>query len=131
MLRIQLLLVLVAVTGCGKKESTASKPVTCEVAGQMVAKRMGEYADKAKIAGAKRAELDTAMAAAITTRCTEDKWDDVPLGCLGAMARIKDGEIEAATYRKGIDICTDGAGKQNTEKLDAAVGEVVRSVMKK
>jgi hypothetical protein len=119
-----------AVACGGGKDAEPSKPVTCEVAGQMVSKRMGEYADKANVTGAKRTELDKAMAVAITKRCVEDKWDEVPLGCLGAMATIREGEIDVPTYRKGVDICTRAIGPDNEKKVDAAVGEVVRSIMK-
>jgi len=122
--------VFVPLFGCGKEESTASKPVTCEVAGKMLSKRFGEFADKAKVVGEKRVELDAAMAAAITTRCTEDKWEEVTLGCLGAMATIKDGEIDVETYRKGIDVCTNAIGKASAKKLDDAVANAVGSVMK-
>ena len=117
--------------GCGgSKDSEPSKPVTCDKAGTMVAKRMGEYADEAKVAGPKRVELDKAMAAAITTRCTEDKWDEVALGCLGAMATIPDGKIDAPTYNKGVDICTKAIGEEKSKALDTAVGEAVRTTMK-
>ena len=121
---------VVGLFGCSKAESTASKPVTCAVAGDMVSKRLGEFADKAKVAGTKRVELDKAMAAVVTTRCTEDKWDDVPLGCLGAMATIKEGEIDVQTYRKGIDICTDAIGKDSKDRMETEVGAVVRSTMR-
>lgn len=125
------LIALVTAVSCSKsKDSEASKPVTCDVAGQMVSKRMGEFADEAKVTGAKRVELDKAMAVAITHRCTEDKWEEVTLGCLGAMASIKEGEIDATTYRKGIDICTKAIGDANSKKLDAAVGEAVKATMK-
>lgn len=121
---------LVTFTACSKKsESTASKPATCAVAGQMVAKRLGELADKAKVTGEKRAQLDMAMADAITARCTADAWNEATLGCLGAMATIREGEVPVATYNDGIDICTKAIGDENQKKLDAAVGEVVRSVV--
>jgi hypothetical protein len=124
------LIALVAAVGCGSKEDSASKPVTCDVAGQMISKRMGEFADEAKVSGDKRVTLDKAMAVAITTRCTEDKWEEVTLGCLGAMATIPEGKIDASTYRKGIDICTKAIGEESSKKLDAAVGDAVKATMK-
>jgi hypothetical protein len=116
--------------GCSKDESTASKPVSCDKAGSMLAKRFGEYADKANVNGPKRVELDKAMAVAITQRCVEDKWDDVPLGCLGALANIPDGEVPVATLNKGVDTCVAAIGPDLEKKVEAAVGEVIRSVMK-
>ena len=125
-----LILTSLIALGCSKKEDTGSKPVTCDVAGQMVSKRMGEFADEAKVTGEKRAVLDKAMAAAVTKRCLEDKWEEVTLGCLGAMATIKDGEIDAPTYRKGIDICTKAIGEASSKKLDDDVGAAVKATMK-
>jgi hypothetical protein len=116
-------LIALAAFGCSKKEDSASKPVTCEVAGQMVSKRMGEFADEAKVTGDKRVTLDKAMAAAITTRCTEDKWEEVTLGWLGAMASIPEGKLDAPTYRKGVDICTKAIGER-APKLDPPWGAV-------
>lgn len=124
-------LLVFALAACGSKESTRSSPVTCEVAGQMVSQRMGEYADRAKVAGAKRVELDKAMAETITARCTGDKWDSVPLGCLGAMATVKRDKVDAKAWNNGIDVCTRAIGAENEKKLDAAVGLTVRTVMKK
>ena len=68
------------------------------------------------------------IAAAVGKRCVEDKWDDVPLGCLGAMATIKDGEISVENYRSGVDICTDAIGKENRKKMEDDVGAAIRSV---
>ena len=96
----------------------------------MVTKRLGEFADGAHVTGDRRVTLDKGMVAAITERCTADKWDDVVLGCLGAMATIREGEIDVTTYRKGIDICTKAIGEPNQKKLDDAVGEVIRSIAK-
>ena len=122
---------LVAVVGCSKsKDHEPSKPVSCAVAAQMITKRLAEFADEAKVTGDKRVTLDKALVAAITERCTGDAWDEVPLGCLGAMATIKEGEIDVKTYNKGVDICTDGVGKEKREKLDSAVGETIRKTMK-
>ena len=119
---------LVGWLGCSKKESTESKPVTCHVAGQMVTKRLGEFADQSHVTGDKRAKLDERIASAVTARCTADKWDDLPLSCLGAMASIKEGEISVDNYRKGVDICVDAIGKESKRKLDDDVGAAIRSI---
>ena len=121
---------LLAFAACGSKEDTRSKPVSCPVAAQMVTKRLGEFADGANVTGERRVTLDKGMTAAISARCTEDKWDEVVLGCLGAMATIREGEIDVATYRKGIDVCTKAIGEENQKKLDDAVGAVIRSIAK-
>ena len=123
---------LLAFAACGsKKESSESKPVTCPVAAQMVTKRLGEFADGANVTGERRVTLDKGITAAVTERCTADKWDEVVLGCLGAMATIREGEIDAKTYNKGIDICTKAIGDASQKKLDDAVGEVIRSIAQK
>jgi len=119
---------LLVAIACSKKESTKSKPVTCEVAGQMVAKRLGEFADQAKVTGERRAKLDKDMAGAIGARCKEDAWDEVPLGCLGAMANIPEGKVDTETYNKGIDICTQAIGKEKWKKMEDDVGVIVRSL---
>ncbi|HEY4180802.1 MAG TPA: hypothetical protein VGM90_28350 [Kofleriaceae bacterium] len=121
--------VLASVSACGKKKG--SDPATCAVAGEMVAKRLGEFADQAKVTGEKRTTLDAEMAKAITTRCTEDKWDDVPLGCLGAIHAVPEGKLDVDAYRKGVDVCTDAIGTENHKKLDASVGDVIKSTMAK
>jgi hypothetical protein len=117
----------VAVTGCSKKEDSKSKPVTCEVAGQMVAKRLGEFAD-GKVAGERRVKLDKDMAAAITARCVEDKWDEVPLGCLGAVHSIPEGKLKPENYRGAVDTCTKAIGDEKWKKMEDAIGVVVRSL---
>ena len=114
---------------CGRK-SEPSKPATCAEAGQLLSKRFGEFADKANFVGEKRAALDKAMAATVSEHCTADAWDDVALGCLGAVATIRDGSIDVATYNKAIDTCTDAIGKDKSKKLDDAVGATVRAAAK-
>jgi hypothetical protein len=120
---------LTSVAACGKKKGSA--PATCDVAGEMVAKRLGEFADQAKVTGDKRTALDAAMAKAISTRCTEDKWDNVPLGCLGAIHAVPEGKLDVDAYRKGVDVCTDAIGPDDHKKLDASVGDVIKSTMAK
>src|SRR5205085_4662147 len=112
----------------GKKESTKSKPVSCDVAGTMVAKRLGEFADQAHVTGDRRVKLDKDMAAAISARCVEDKWDEVTLGCLGAMATIRDGELKPKAYNGGVDICTKAIGDDNFKKMEDDVGKIVRAL---
>ena len=121
-------LFLVTSAGCSKdKESHRSKPVNCTKAGEMVAKRLGEFADKTKVTGEWRAKLDKDMAATITTRCTEDAWDEVTLGCLGAVASIEDGELKPQAYNGAVDTCVKAIGDEKWKKMEDAVGAVVRS----
>lgn len=129
----KMLVLVLALAACGskKEEDHRSKPATCPVAGELVARRFGEYADKANVTGAKRAELDAAMAQTISQRCEEDKWDEAALGCLGAMATVPREKLAPKTYNSGIDICTRAIGAESEKKLDTAVGETVKRVMAK
>ena len=126
--RVLLASFLVVAVGCHKNDVEPSKPVSCEVAGKMVAKRVGEFADKANITGDRRTKLDSDIAAAVATRCTEDKWDDVPLGCLGAVATIKEGTIPADKYNDAIDVCTKAIGDDKWKKMEGSVGQIVRAL---
>jgi hypothetical protein len=123
-----LLLAALLTAGCGnKKHSNASEPVTCEVAGKMEAKRLGEFADRAQISGDRRTKLDADLATAVTKRCNEDKWDEVTLGCLGAVATIKEGEVPVDKYNSAIDTCTKAIGEDKLEKMDSDVAKTVRA----
>ena len=128
MKHITMFAAVLALAACGKKESEKSKPVTCAVAGTMVAKRVGELADEAKVAGDRRAKLDKDIAAAVSTRCTEDAWDELPLGCLGAVASLPDGKLAPATYYKAVDTCTKAIGDEKWKKMEDAIGVVIRSL---
>lgn len=123
-----LVLAALLIAGCGnKKHSNASESVTCEVAGKMEAKRLGEFADQAQISGDRRTKLDADLAAALTKRCTEDKWDDVTLGCLGAVATIKEGTVPVDKYNSAIDTCTKAIGEDKLKKMDQDVAKAVRA----
>ena len=123
-----LILAGMLIAGCGnKKHSNASESVTCEVAGKLEAKRLGEFADQAHISGDRRTKLDADLATTVTKRCTEDKWDDVTLGCLGAVATIKEGEIPVEKYNDAIDTCTKAIGEDKLKKMDDDVAKTVRA----
>jgi hypothetical protein len=125
------IVVCLVTVACGNKEPKGSKPATCPIAGQLVSQRFCEYADKAKVSGAKRVELDKAMADTIAARCEEDKWHEAALGCLGAMATVPREKLDPKTYNNGIDICTRAIGPESEKKLDTAVGQTVKAVMGK
>ena len=116
-----------AMAACSKKEDTRSKPVACPKAGEMVAKRLGEFAEKVDYTPAQRTKLDKDMAAAISTRCTEDQWDEVALGCLGAVASVKEGKLDEKTYRGAVDTCVKAIGDEKWKKMEDTVGVIVRA----
>jgi hypothetical protein len=124
-----ILVALLAVAAC-KKEPTPSKPVTCAVAGQMVTKRMGEFAAQAKFPADKQAAVDQAMTAAITKQCTDDKWDEVTLGCLGSIAALPEGELDTATFNNGVTMCTNAIGDAKLKNMSDAAVTAARSVIR-
>lgn len=115
-----------AVAGC-KKEATPSKPVSCAVAGDMVAKRMREFAVQANWPSDKQAAVDKAMSLAIAKQCVLDLWDEVPLGCLGAIASVPD--LDTVNYNKGVEVCTEAIGEAKMKNMSAAAIAAAKTVL--
>ena len=120
-------LAMVGVVGCSKGSSTGGtvKP-TCEDAGR----RYGEFTAKMMIASPKiRVPADKLKLLADPIRdatvksCQEDKWDDLPLGCLASVfdAGLKDDE----SIDNGTNVCIKSVGKEKLDKMSQRVAQAM------
>ena len=96
----------------------------------MVTKRMGEFAAQAKFPADKQAEIDQAMAAAITKQCIDDQWDEVALGCLGSIAAVPENELRTESFNKGVEICTNAIGDVKLKNMSDAATTAAKAIIR-
>lgn len=122
-LAIGALLALSALSGCSKKgggadacgDSVAKGVDTMMAAGQKRMESSGSMAPEMK---AKMDEAATKLKAAITARCTEDKWPAEVIDCYGK-----------ATSREDLKACRAKLPSDASQKLQADEMKVMMSTM--